>query len=378
MSLSARTLTASLVRRRAARRVALGGVSLLLVLGACKKGEAPTAPSTPAVAPAPKDKADVDLAKLAIFQPPLPAVFEAAQNPSTDDKIALGRQLYFDKRLSKNHDVSCNTCHRLDAYGVDQLKVSLGHRKQAGSRNSPTVYNAAGHFLQFWDGRAETVEAQAIGPIMNPVEMALPSEARLVATLRSIPEYQTAFTKAFPDDKEPITLARVGQAIAAFERKLVTPAPFDKLLAGDKTALTEQEKAGLNKFMEVGCTACHLGTLLGGKMFQKAGLVQAWPSQVDPGRFQVTKQDADKMFFKVPSLRNVAMTAPYFHDGSVATLDEAVTQMARHQLGKQLSKEDVSSIVTFLRSLTGTIPVEYTKEPALPKSTPRTPPPDPA
>ncbi len=319
----------------------------------------------------------VDDARLGLFKPALPPEFGVPGQPASADKIALGRMLYYETRLSKNHDVSCNSCHSLTGFGVDGTKVSVGHKKQQGSRNAPTVYNAAGHFVQFWDGRAKDVEEQAQGPVLNPVEMAMPAAPKVEATLRSIPGYVEAFKKAFPDMPQPVTLANAAAAIGAFERKLVTPSRWDKFLAGDPGALSEAEQVGLGRFLAVGCNACHIGTLLGGSMFQKAGLRKPWPTDADGGRFAVTKQEADRMMFKVPSLRNIEKTAPYFHDGSVATLEEAVRTMGRHQLGLELADADVASITTFLKSLTGTIPQEYVQAPTLPPSGPKTPKPDP-
>lgn len=317
----------------------------------------------------------VDPAKLAVFKA-LPVTMESAGNPITDEKVALGRMLYFEKRLSKGQDVSCATCHELTKYGVDGASTSTGHKGQKGNRNSPTVYNAAGHFVQFWDGRAPTVEEQAKGPILNPVEMAMSSEKDAIAVLKSMPEYVQAFQKAFPKDKDPVTYDNVGFAIGAFERKLVTASRWDKFLNGDQAALTDAEKVGLNKFLDAGCQTCHNGTYMGGNMFQKLGAVKQWPADKDLGRFAVTKQEADKMVFKVETLRNIDRTGPYYHDGSVATLNDAVAKMAEFQLGKTLSKEDVDSIVTFLKTLTGDIPADYIKAPELPKSTARTPKPD--
>ena len=324
-----------------------------------------------------KPTVTVDPSRLQAFKV-MPAVMDSAANPITDDKVNLGRMLYYDARLSKGQDVSCNTCHALTRYGVDDESesVSTGHKGRKGTRNSPTVYNAAGHFVQFWDGRAATVEEQAKGPILNPVEMAMPDARHVVAVLKSMPEYVAAFGKAFPGEKDPVTYDNAGKAIGAFERKLVTAARWDKFLAGDQAALTDGEKAGLNKFLDAGCQMCHSGAYMGGSMFQKLGSVQPWPETADQGRFGVTKQEADKMVFKVPSLRNIAKTAPYYHDGSVKTLDDAVAKMAQYQLGKPLGKEDVDSVVTFLKSLTGELPAEYIKQPELPKSTSKTPPPD--
>jgi cytochrome c peroxidase len=318
---------------------------------------------------------EVDASKLRLFRA-APAVVESAANPITDEKVALGRMLYYEKRLSKGQDVSCNTCHMLDRYGVDGDPVSDGHKGQKGARNSPTVYNAAGHVAQFWDGRAATVEEQAKGPVLNPVEMAMPSEKKVIAVLKSMPDYVEAFKKAFPGEKDPVTFDNMAKAIAAFERKLITPARWDRFLAGDAAALTNEEKAGFNKFVELGCPACHSGTYLGGHMYQKLGAIRPWPNTSDLGRYQVTKEDGDRMMFKVPSLRNIANTGPYYHDGSVGSLEAAVKTMADFQLGRQLTAEETAEVVAFLKSLTGEIPAEFVKEPALPASTPKTPKPE--
>jgi cytochrome c peroxidase len=315
---------------------------------------------------------EVDQVKLAMFKP-LPASTASASNPANDAKIELGRMLYYDARLSKGQDVSCNTCHQLDKYGVDGEPVSDGFAHQKGTRNSPTVYNAAGHIAQFWDGRAPTVEEQAKGPMLNPVEMAMPDAQHVGEVLKSIPGYVPLFRNAFPEDKDPVTLNNAALAIGAFERNLVTPSRWDKFLEGDKSALTDAEKAGFLKFSEAGCGACHMGTLVGGTMFQKAGLVEPWPDQADSGRYAVTKNEADRMVFKVPSLRNVAETAPYFHDGKTANLGAAVRTMAECQLGTKLTDQDVASIVTWLKSLTGEVPKDYIAKPELPPSGPTTP-----
>ena len=319
----------------------------------------------------------IDRAMLAAFAP-LPAAMDSPDNPITDEKVVLGRMLYYDTRLSKNHDVSCNSCHLLDKFGVDGTATSTGHRKQQGDRNAPTVYNAAGHIAQFWDGRAATVEEQAKGPVLNPVEMAMADEVSVVAVLASIPGYVEAFAKAFPGKGESLTYDNMAKAIGAFERKLVTPSRWDKYLGGDETALSDDEKAGLAAFFTAGCPTCHTGAYLGGHMYQKAGLVKPWPNQADQGRFNVTKSEADKMFFKVPSLRNIAETGPYFHDGSEPDLGKAVERMADVQLGRKLEAGDTQAIVAFLRALTGEIPGDFIAAPALPESGPKTPKPDPA
>lgn len=339
---------------------------------ACAAGAAVLALS--ACAPEAK-RAEIDPARLAMFGP-LPAVMESPSNPITEEKVALGRMLYYDTRLSKGQDLSCNSCHRLDRYGVDNEATSPGHKGQRGARNSPTVYNAAGHFVQFWDGRAADVEAQAKGPVLNPVEMAMPGEKHVITVLTSIPEYVEAFKKAFPGEKSPVTYDNMAKAIGAFERKLVTPSRWDRFLQGDPAVLTDEEKTGFNLFVDVGCHTCHAGPYVGGATYHKLGVVKPMPEVKDLGRFEVTKQEGDKLMFKVPGLRNIEKTGPYYHDGSVATLEEAVRLMAEHQLGKTLKDAEVASIVAWLKTLTGEIPAEYIRPPELPKSTARTPKPD--
>ncbi|MBV1860673.1 MAG: c-type cytochrome [Nannocystaceae bacterium] len=305
-------------------------------------------------------------------------------NPWTAPKADLGRMLYYETRLSKNHDLSCNSCHDLEKFGVDvreidgkRTKTSQGHKKAFGDRNSPTVYNAAFHLAQFWDGRAADVEAQAKGPILNPVEMAMPDEATVLATLKSIPGYVEAFEAAFPDNTDPVTYDNMANAIGVFERKLVTPSKFDAFIAGDAAALTGTEAAGLKTFMDVGCTQCHSGALLGGNQFQKLGSVKPWPDAKDEGRFALTKSAPDKFSFKVPSLRNITETGPYLHDGSVESLEVMVQMMAEHQLAKgSLTAEETQSIMTFLGTLKGDVDAAYIKAPTLPPSGPDTPAPD--
>lgn len=319
-----------------------------------------------------KPAVKVDSAHLRVFGP-LPVVMESASNPITDEKVALGRMLYYDTRLSKAQDVSCNTCHPLDRYGAEAAPVSTGHKGLKGNRNAPTVYNAAAHIAQFWDGRAPDVEAQAKGPVLNPVEMAMPNDKAVVAVIKSIPGYVQEFRRAFPGSKDPVTLDNMAAAIGAFERKLITPARWDKFLAGDEMALTNEEKAGLNTFLDSGCQTCHAGPYVGGQLYQKLGAAQPWPDPSDPGRYNVTKSESDRQVFKVPSLRNIAATAPYFHDGKVATLQEAVAKMSEYQLGRKLTDAQAQSIMTWLKTLTGEIPASYIKAPELPPSGPKTP-----
>lgn len=312
---------------------------------------------------------------LTIFKsfPPLPKRIEDPAKPASKEKIDLGRMLWYDTRFSIGQDISCNSCHLLDNYGVDGKKTSPGHKKKLGNRNSPTVYNAAGHSAQFWDYRAQTVEEQARMPVLNPVEMAMPNKEHVIEVLKSIPGYVEAFKKAFPGEEDPVNFENFGNAIGAFERGLVTPSPWDKFLAGDKNAITPEQRAGFTEFVAAGCTTCHLGPHLGALAPNKLGLLIPWPNQNDKGRFEVTKNPNDMMFFKVPSLRNITKTAPYFHDGSVESLEEAVKLMAYHQSGKKLTDEQAKSIVKFLECLTGELPTEYIKKPVLPPNGPKTP-----
>jgi cytochrome c peroxidase len=305
----------------------------------------------------------------------LPPVADNPQNPVTPAKVELGKALFFEPRLSKSGFIACASCHHLASGGGDGLATSIGHRWQIGGRNAPTVLNAALHVAQFWDGGAADVEEQAGKPISNPGGMAS-SETLVLKRLRSIPAYPERFRAAFPDDPEPLSYANVARAIAAFERTLITPGRLDRFLAGDATALTPEEHAGLDKFVAVGCTGCHNGAALGGGSFQKFGVVRAPGGLADPGRFEVTKNEADRFVFKVPSLRNIALTAPYFHDGSVWTIEEAVQIMADTQLGTKLSLADAGSVATFLRSLDADPPLTVTL-PQLPASTATTPPPEP-
>jgi len=308
---------------------------------------------------------EVSATELAMFAA-LPARIEPAGAPTTEAQIALGRALFYERLLSDGHDVTCNSCHGLNGWGADGRRVSFGHDGRAGTRNAPTVYNAAGHFAQFWDGRATDVEEQAKGPILNPIEMGMPDAAAVLAHLRESPTYTAAFRAAFPGEKAPISYDNVGRAIGAFERGLVTPGRWDRFLGGDSTALTLEERRGLRSFITVGCAGCHAGTYVGGDRYMKAGLVNAWPSAADSGRYQVTKDAKDLFVFKVPSLRNIAQTGPYFHDGSVTDLSEAVRMMAHHQLGKELAPAELQAIVAYLGALTGTLPSAYIAYPQKP------------
>lgn len=264
----------------------------------------------------------------------------------------MGEKLYFETALSVNGTQSCNTCHRLDENrgGVDNKKFSDGALEGTiGDRNSPTVWNAGFHFVQFWDGRAEDLKEQAKGPILNPVEMGIPDEATAVQNIKDA-GYSDEFANVF-GSKDALTYDNIAEAIAAFERTLITEDRFDDFLEGDDDALSGEELAGLQDFMNSGCTVCHTGPLLGGQMYQKMGMVQPYTKSDDTGRHQVTGKEADKFMFKVPSLRNISKTAPYFHDGGAETLEEAVYDMAWHQLGRKLDDKTVASITTFLKAL---------------------------
>jgi cytochrome c peroxidase len=342
-------------------------------------GLAPETAQGPGQGPAHGPGSGIDAPALAeragaVFAP-LPDYVARGDEARSEPMIELGRMLYFDPRISLGQDLSCNSCHRLDKGGVDGEPTSPGHKGVRGGRNSPTVYNAALHVAQFWDGREPDVEAQALGPVLNPVEMAMGSEEDVVAKLKAVPGYVAAFEAAFPDQPDPISGANFGRAIGAFERGLLTPSPFDAFLKGDHTALSTQQMQGLQTYLEVGCTTCHNGAAVGGAAYFKLGLVKPYDTD-DVGRFEVTKDEADRQVFKVPSLRNVTRTGPYFHDGSVTGLDQAVKLMGTHQLGRELTPGQVGEIIAFLDALTGTPDPAYITEPALPEAGPSFPAPD--
>jgi cytochrome c peroxidase len=289
-------------------------------------------------------------------------------------QVELGKKLYFDPRLSKSGFISCNSCHNLSMGGTDNLKTSIGDHWQQGPINAPTVLNSSLAIAQFWDGRAPDLKAQAGGPIANPGEMGF-THALAVDVLESIPEYVVEFKQVFGTDK--VNIDKVTQAIAEFEKTLVTPnSPFDQWLLGDKDALTADELAGWTLFKNSGCVACHNGEAAGGTSFQKMGLIEPYQtkSKVE-GLAAVTGKDADRFKFKVPTLRNVEMTYPYFHDGEAETLTEAVDIMGRLQLGKKYSDKENAQIVAFLKTLTGDQPSFLM--PILPPSTDATPKPTP-
>ena len=320
---------------------------------------------------------DQELLKRAqgIFKP-LPSAEEMQKlRPFTEEQVKLGHQLWYEPRLSKGNTVSCNSCHNLASAGVDNMPTSQGHKGQFGGCNSPTALNAALLGMQFWDGRAADVEEQAGGPLVNPVEMANDSQEAAAAKIAKIPEYQELFKTAFPEDGA-VSFKNITTALGAFERTLLTPTRWDEYLKGNVSALSEQERKGVRAFMDNGCIACHSGVNLGGNSFQKFGLVKGpyWKFIEDPkrdkGRADVTKKTEDEFFFRVPGLRNVAKTYPYFHNGSVWELDKAVNIMGMAQLGKELSKEDTDNIVAFLNTLSGSVSESARTMPELPLSAP--------
>ena len=339
-------------------------IAALALLGAAQAGTAQAA--DPAI-----DDATLRADAQGVFEP-IPQTPDPAPAPA---QAELGKMLFFEPRLSEAHNISCNTCHNLSTGGVDNSSVSLGHRWQKGGRNSPTVLNSAYNFAQFWDGRAANLIEQAGGPMQNPVEMAS-NPNHVVEMLKAIPGYAPVFATAFPDAADPVTFENATTAIAAFEDTLITPnAPFDRWLQGDDAAMTAEQKQGLSLFMSEGCSACHNGMNIGGNSYQVFGAVAQPDATIlppeDTGRFAITGDEADKYAYKVPTLRNVALTAPYFHSGSVWDLKEAVTVMASAQLGAQLDDTQVGQIVAFLGSLTGDQPqIVY---PVLPASVATTP-----
>ncbi|CAH9018994.1 cytochrome-c peroxidase [Candidatus Nitrosacidococcus sp. I8] len=308
---------------------------------------------------------------------PIPSSPPALRNGKTitPEKIELGKWLYFDPRLSKSWLISCNTCHSVGLGGVDLEQTSIGHGWAKGPRNAPTVLNSVLNATQFWDGRAKDLAAQAQGPVQAGVEMNNTPE-RVERTLRSMPAYVESFKIAFPGENNPVNFDNMAKAIEAFEATLLTPnAPFDQYLKGDNRALTDNEKSGLKLFMDKGCSSCHNGKNLGGDSYHVFGVAEKPSNKIRPekdkGRFNVTKKSEDEYAFRVPPLRNIALTPPYFHSGQVWDLKDAVDIMATTQLGIHLTDQENTSIVAFLKTLTGDQPkVEY---PTLPPQTKGTP-----
>jgi cytochrome c peroxidase len=305
----------------------------------------------PAKEPAKEPVADALLAAATKVFGVLPDSMPGSEN-DTKEQIELGEKLYFEDKISINNTQSCNSCHRIDENlgGVDNLPTSKGAEGEFGGRNAPTTLNAGLHIAQFWDGRAPDLEAQAKGPVLNPIEMGMPNEGEVLERLKAA-GYEAAFKIAFPEAEEPLNYDNYAEAVAAFERTLITKDRFDDYLRGDAAALSDVEKQGLSLFMEKGCSDCHAGALLGGDRYEKMGQANEYANKDDLGRFDVTEKEEDKFVFKVPSLRNIALTAPYFHDGKAATLGDAVKQMANLQYDEDMNDDEVKQVVAFLGAL---------------------------
>jgi cytochrome c peroxidase len=292
-------------------------------------------------------------------------------NPLIPEKTRLGKVLFYETRISVDGTVSCARCHPFSLSAADGLKMSIGNRYAVNPRNAPTVLNAAGQIAQHWIGNRTDVEDQARQSVTGAASFGMPSFTAVEDRLRQIDGYRPLFAAAFPGESEPITVAHLAEAIGAFERTLVTPSPFDAFLSGNESALGETEKKGLAAFMDIGCASCHSGTYVGGETFRKFGIgAPYWEftksEKPDEGRFAVTKKEEDRYVFKVPILRNVARTPPYFHDGSVESLETAVGIMAKVQLGLDISPDERDCIVAFLEALTGKIPEDALRLPELP------------
>ncbi len=307
---------------------------------------------------------------------PLPSTVPALNdNVITPEKIDLGKALFFDPRMSASGVFSCNSCHNLATGGDDNLETSIGHGWQKGPRNSPTVLNSVFNAAQFWDGRAPDLAAQAKGPVQAGVEMANTPD-NVIATLMSMPQYVEWFEASFPGEEDPVTFDNFAKAIEAYEATLITPAPFDAFLNGNEDALNREEKEGLALFMDKGCAACHGGVNVGGQDYFPFGLIERPGGDVLPegnkGRFAVTETVDDEYVFRAAPLRNIAVTAPYFHSGKVWDLEDAVSIMAESQLGEEMTGQEIDKVVAFLNALTGEMPeVVYPVLPAETKATPR-------
>jgi cytochrome c peroxidase len=317
------------------------------------------------------------LARAQAMFKPLPETAQTPDRPVTPARVELGRALFFETRVSSDGKQSCAQCHQPMFYGTDALAESIGNQGKRIPRNVPTVLNTALQFSQHYGGNRVDVEEQAVKALPSGLAYGNADLAEAEARLRAISAYRPMFEKAFPGEAEPVTAANWGLAIGAYERTLLTPAPFDRYIKGDTSAIGSNAKRGLEKFMSYGCSGCHGGVVLGGQMFQKFGITQNYWELTgstekelfkgrDKGRFHDTKDEADAFMFKVQQLRNVAVTPPYFHDGSVATLPEAVRIMAKLQLGRDLNNADVSDIVAFLETLTGEMPENFVNAPVLP------------
>lgn len=301
---------------------------------------------------------DLAFLEARLFLGRLPDLMPGSEN-DTPERIALGKRLFFERGISHNKIKSCNDCHHLTGghAGADDTPTSEGSSGVFGKRNAPTVLNAGIQFRQFWDGRAPNLADQAKGPILNQIEMGMLTPNEVIEKLRQEKGYPEAFRRAFPGEAEPMTYDNLAEAIAAFERTLIAPGRFDRLLAGDHNALNAQEKRGLTKFLQYHCVECHGGVTVGGQLFKIIGQANPYLGTDDLGRYGVTKQLEDRYVFKVPMLRNVTRTAPYFNAGQVFTLEEAISLMAWHQLGRRLNSEDRSDLIAFLGTLEGNPPI---------------------
>lgn len=308
---------------------------------------------------------------------PLPADASTPERPITPEKVALGKALFFEPRVSSDGTVSCSKCHQPTLQGADALPVSIGNHGKLLPRNAPTVFNTALQFAQHYGGNRKDVEEQATKALVSALAYGNADYAAAEQKLKAISGYRPMFEKAFPGETDPVNVENWGKAIGAYERVLLTPAPFDRYLTGDTNALNARAKRGLDKFMTFGCAGCHNGVVVGGQMYQKFGLTADYWTLTgskevplygghDKGRFQDTKSEADAFMFKVEQLRNVAVTPPYFHDGSVTDLKDAVRIMAKLQLGRDLSGDDIGDIIAFLESLTGEVPTQFANVPDLP------------
>ncbi len=350
----------------------LGLTAFMLSATAIAQTPAPPATATPA-------DAALRAAALEVFSaiPTTPPTVR--EQPVSPAMAELGKMLFFEPRLSRSHIITCNTCHSLSTGGSDNIPTSIGHGFMRGPRNAPTVYNAVFNAAQFWDGRAANLREQAKGPVQASVEMNSTPE-RVVQTLNSIPEYVAAFRTAFPAaGGNAVSFDNMALAIESFEATLITPnAPFDRYLNGDNAALTAEQKTGLHLFMERGCSTCHSGVNLGGQAYFPFGVAERPGARIlpdsDKGRFAVTQTEGDEFAFRAGPLRNIALTAPYFHSGQVWDLREAVAIMGSSQLGIQLSDADATAITAFLNALTAPMPT--VTMPELPPSTATTPRPE--
>lgn len=357
---------------------ALSGTALLATAACSGTGDESTG-AGPAAEPTLATTSDELILQARDQFKPIPINAPAIEGvEATPAMIALGKALFFDPRLSATHSISCASCHYPGLGGADNSPASAGFHGERGGRNAPTVFNAVFNFVQFWDGRAKDLVEQAGGPLVNPVEMASPKE-HVTEQLLALPGYKPLFVAAFPGQDAPVTLENAQKAIAAFEATLITPnAPFDRFLRGEANALDAQQKAGLQLFMDKGCAACHSGENVGGSMYQKFGIAAdpgpAYRPAADKGRGAITGNAAEDYFYKVPTLRNITLTAPYFHTGAEPDLKKAIDVMAETQLGQKLTPQETDKIAAFLASLTGDQP--EIAIPQLPASDAKSPPPE--